>query len=131
VRLEPNLPADTLAVTAGVIAFLGHLYPIYLRFHGGKGVATGTGAVVVLSADYPSLAGFAAWLVTVSASRIVSFASLVARGRAVRTAADDHAATLRLGQSRPDALLPGGVADGRRSSITRTSIGCSPATKIA
>src|SRR5437764_2255933 len=77
VRLEPNLPGDTLAVTAGVMAFLGHLYPIYLRFHGGKGVATGAGAVVVLL-PIPILAGFAAWLVTVSASRIVSLASLVA-----------------------------------------------------
>src|SRR4051812_12157289 len=34
VHLEPNLPADPLAVTAGVMAFLGHLYPVYLRFRG-------------------------------------------------------------------------------------------------
>jgi acyl-phosphate glycerol 3-phosphate acyltransferase len=77
VRLEPNLPGDTLAVAAGVMAFLGHLYPIYLRFQGGKGVATGTGAVVVLL-PIPILAGFIAWLAAVSASRIVSFASLIA-----------------------------------------------------
>src|SRR5262245_39012280 len=36
--LQPDLPPDTLPVTAGVCAFLGHLFPIYLRFHGGKGV---------------------------------------------------------------------------------------------
>ncbi len=77
VRLEPDLPADSLAVTAGVMAFLGHLFPVYLRFHGGKGVATGTGAVVVLL-PIPTLAGFVAWLAAVISSRTVSFASLVA-----------------------------------------------------
>src|SRR5437660_10014734 len=39
--LRPDLPADTLPVTAGVAAFLGHLFPVTLRFRGGKGVATG------------------------------------------------------------------------------------------
>src|SRR5262245_56793741 len=38
---RPDLPPDTLPVTAGVAAFLGHLFPVFLRFRGGKGVATG------------------------------------------------------------------------------------------
>ena len=72
-----ELPPDSLPVAAAVAAFLGHLYPIYLRFHGGKGVATAAGAVSVLLPG-PASAGLLTWLVVVLASRYVSLASLVA-----------------------------------------------------
>src|SRR5579871_6901292 len=57
-----DLPTDTLPVAAAVAAFLGHLYPIYLRFRGGKGVATAAGAVTVLLPG-PALAALFIWFV--------------------------------------------------------------------
>src|SRR5579884_255026 len=74
---ELDLPTDCLPVAAAVAAFLGHLYPIYLRFRGGKGVATATGAVSVLLPG-PALAALLIWLAVVLASRYVSLASLAA-----------------------------------------------------
>jgi|ERR1019366_4625920 acyl-phosphate glycerol 3-phosphate acyltransferase len=68
---------ETLEVTAGLTAFLGHLFPIYLKFRGGKGVATGAGAVFVLL-PIPALAGLCVWIVVVVASRYVSLASIAA-----------------------------------------------------
>ena len=72
-----DLPPDSLPVAAGVAAFLGHLFPIYLRFRGGKGVATGVGVVTVLT-PWLALAVLAAWVVVLAASRYVSVASLTA-----------------------------------------------------
>ncbi len=72
-----DVGSDVLGVTAGVAAFLGHLFPVYLRFRGGKGVATGAGVVTVLMPG-PTLAALAAWLVLVTATRYVSLASLAA-----------------------------------------------------
>src|SRR5262245_34400659 len=76
-QLRPDLPADTLPVIAGLSAFLGHLYPVYLRFRGGKGVATGAGVVAVL-VPLPTAGSLLTWLVVVSTSRYVSLASLCA-----------------------------------------------------
>jgi acyl-phosphate glycerol 3-phosphate acyltransferase len=72
-----DLPPDSLPVAAAVAAFLGHLFPIYLRFHGGKGVATAAGAVFVLLPG-PALAALLTWIVVVVVSRYVSLASLSA-----------------------------------------------------
>ena len=74
---EQGLPPYTLRTAAGVAAFLGHLFPVYLRFRGGKGVATGVGVVAVL-APWLALAVLAAWVVALAASRYVSVASLTA-----------------------------------------------------
>jgi acyl-phosphate glycerol 3-phosphate acyltransferase len=72
-----DLPPDSLPVAAAVAAFLGHLFPIYLHFHGGKGVATAAGAVSVLLPG-PALAALLSWIVVVVLSRYVSLASLTA-----------------------------------------------------
>jgi acyl-phosphate glycerol 3-phosphate acyltransferase len=76
-----GLPTDQarqlLAVAAGLAALLGHLFPVYLRFRGGKGVATGAGVVAVLL-PVPTLGALVTWLAVVCATRYVSVASLSA-----------------------------------------------------
>jgi glycerol-3-phosphate acyltransferase PlsY len=64
-------------VAAGLAALLGHVFPVYLGFRGGKGVATGAGVVAVLLPG-PALAALATWVVVVAASRYVSLASSAA-----------------------------------------------------
>jgi acyl-phosphate glycerol 3-phosphate acyltransferase len=66
-----------LGVAAGLAAILGHLFPVYLRFRGGKGVATGAGVVAVLL-PLPALGALVTWVVVLCASRYVSLASLSA-----------------------------------------------------
>jgi glycerol-3-phosphate acyltransferase PlsY len=76
-RWELPLWPGTLEVGAGLAAFLGHCFPIYLRFRGGKGVATATGVVAVL-VPLPALAGLLTFVAVLTATRYVSLACLVA-----------------------------------------------------
>ena len=62
---------------AGLSAFLGHLYPIWLGFKGGKGVATFIGVTAALSLPV-GLFTCASWLATARAFRFSSLAALVA-----------------------------------------------------
>jgi glycerol-3-phosphate acyltransferase PlsY len=71
-----GLPEELVAV-AGFAAFLGHVFPVWLRFHGGKGVATAAG--VLIAFDWRiGLAALIAWLVVVFATRYSSLAALTA-----------------------------------------------------
>ena len=81
-RLDPSAPdalghPDALRVLAGLFAFLGHLFPVYLRFRGGKGVATGAGVVAVLVPG-PFAVALIVWLSTTLATRYVSAGSILA-----------------------------------------------------
>lgn len=66
-----------LALLAGLAAFLGHLYPVWLGFRGGKGVATYLG--VLAPVFWPAALAFAAaWLLVAAVMRYSSLAALVA-----------------------------------------------------
>jgi glycerol-3-phosphate acyltransferase PlsY len=65
------------ALAYGAAAILGHVFSIYMRFHGGKGVATATGVFLALSPLAVSIA-IVAWLAILFASRMVSLASISA-----------------------------------------------------
>ena len=71
------LLAEDAAQLAGLMAFLGHLFPVWLRFRGGKGVATFLGTLLALA--WPvGLACCATWGVVAALSRISSVAALIA-----------------------------------------------------
>ncbi len=79
VLLARWLGGDTAAVLAGAGALLGHCFPVWLGFRGGKGVATFLGTLIALY--WPlGLAACAIWLVTALATRISSLSALVAVG---------------------------------------------------
>jgi glycerol-3-phosphate acyltransferase PlsY len=62
---------------AGVAAVVGHVYPVWLRFHGGKGVAVAAGAFAIL-APFATIAASLVFLVAVGATRVISLGSVAA-----------------------------------------------------
>jgi glycerol-3-phosphate acyltransferase PlsY len=68
---------ETAALIAGFAAFLGHIYPVWLGFKGGKGVATYLGVLIALA--WPLALLFAAlWLGVAKLGKISSLAAIVA-----------------------------------------------------
>ncbi|RRD68223.1 glycerol-3-phosphate 1-O-acyltransferase [Comamonadaceae bacterium OH2310_COT-174] len=61
----------------GLVAFAGHVWPLFLRFRGGKGVATALGVLLGLS-PWLGLAVLLVWLLVLAGSRISSLSSIVA-----------------------------------------------------
>lgn len=75
-RLLGDAPRAELAVVAvAVAAFVGHLFPVWLGFRGGKGVATALGIFAVL-APWAAVGGVAVYAIAYAATRISSVGSL-------------------------------------------------------
>ena len=67
----------SLAAVTGAAAIVGHIYPVWLRFHGGKGVAVAAGVFCVLSPMATAVAA-TLFLVTVWLTRYISLGSIAA-----------------------------------------------------
>ncbi len=70
---------ETTAGFAGLAAFLGHLWPVFFRFQGGKGVATAAGALLAIN-PWLGAATLLTWLIVAAFFRYSSLASLVSAG---------------------------------------------------
>ena len=66
-----------LAVVYGLAAIIGHVWSVFLRFRGGKGIATGAGVLLAL-APVTTMVALFVWIGIVSLTRMVSAASLAA-----------------------------------------------------
>ena len=69
--------SEIVGILAAMSSILGHLYPPWLKFKGGKGVATSAGALLALT-PVPTLIGVAIWIIMFWLTRYVSLASITA-----------------------------------------------------
>lgn len=74
---EHDLLPESAIALAGLAAFLGHVYPIFLRFKGGKGVATALGVLLAIQ-PWLALATVATWLIVAYVTRYSSLAAVMA-----------------------------------------------------
>lgn len=75
-HLLPGTPQRNVEALAALIAVLGHMFPVWLRFRGGKGVATGFG-VFLYAAPIAALASITLFIVILLLTRYVSLASIL------------------------------------------------------
>ena len=121
VLLARQFAGEHAAIIAGGAAFFGHLYPIWLGFKGGKGVATFLGTMIALA--WPlGLAACAVWLATAVVTRISSLSALVAAAATVPLAwVLGHPELMLL-----SAILSALIFWRHRSNIARIARGTEP-----
>ena len=74
-RFAPEADAALAMALAGALAVIGHMYPVFHRFQGGKGVATALGALFGFSI-YLGLGAISTWIIIAVFFRMSSFASI-------------------------------------------------------
>ena len=75
-RVLPTIPARDVEAFAALFAVLGHMFPVWLKFRGGKGVATGFG-VFLVAAPWAALAAITLFAIVFAITRYVSLASII------------------------------------------------------
>jgi glycerol-3-phosphate acyltransferase PlsY len=75
--LAPDMAFRNAEAVAALSAVLGHMFPVWLRFRGGKGVSTGFGVFLVAS-PWAALAAIGVFVVVLAISRYVSISSILA-----------------------------------------------------
>jgi glycerol-3-phosphate acyltransferase PlsY len=111
-----------MLVAAAVAAIVGHVFPLWFGFRGGKGVATAAGVFAVLL-PVGLIVAVAVFLVTVAITRFVSVGSLLAAGALVIVA---------LARGAPSAVIIGAtivmviIINGHRANLARLIAGTEP-----
>jgi len=75
-RLQPNVLTPYLPALCGAFAIVGHIWTIFLKFRGGKGVATSLGIFISLS-PLAGLISLGVWIIVVAVTRYVSLGSIL------------------------------------------------------
>lgn len=128
-----NLTSEStihFSVLAGIAAIVGHMYPVYLKLRGGKGVATALGVVIILAPKALAVA-FMTFVIIVATTKLVALASMVAAAAFSVTyftmAGRQAWETANLSLTAFSILIPGLIVWRHRSNIARMISGSEPA----